>query len=254
VGAGHRHPLTLPGPSPVHALAPQVKVAATFLFVVAVAATPRQAVAPHLAHAALLAAVARLGRVPGGLVLRRLVVELPFLAFAVLLPFVATGPRVDVLGVAVSGPGLWAAWSVLTKGTLGLAATAVLVATTEPVDVLRGLERLKVPPLLVAVAAFLLRYAQVVGDELRRLQVARVSRGHDPRWLGQARAVAATVGVLFVRTYERGERVHLAMRSRGYDGAGALLVGAPAPVRQWATALVVPAVGAMAAALAVPLA
>ena len=49
--------------------------------------------------------------------------------------------------------------------------------------------------------------------------VARQSRGYDPRWLWQARAVASSAGTLFVRSFERGERVHLAMVSRGYAGA-----------------------------------
>jgi cobalt/nickel transport system permease protein len=50
------------------------------------------------------------------------------------------------------------------------------------------------------------------------MNVARVSRGDNPRWLWQARTVASTAGTLFIRTYERGERVHLAMLSRGYEG------------------------------------
>jgi cobalt/nickel transport system permease protein len=225
-------------------------VAAAVLFVLAVALTPRQAVGAHAAQAAVVLAVARLGRVPLALLARRLVVELPFVAFALALPFVAGGDRVQVLGVGVSEPGLWAAWSVLAKGTLGLAATSLLVATTAPVDVLRGLERLRVPALLVAIAAFLLRYVEVVSDELRRLQVARASRGQDPRWRAQVGAVARTAGALFVRTYERGERVHLAMRSRGYDGTRPLLVGAPAAPAEWARSLVAPAVAAAACALA----
>ena len=54
---------------------------------------------------------------------------------------------------------------------------------------------------------------------------ARLSRGHDPRFLWQVGATARGVGALFVRSYERGERVHLAMLSRGFDGAHALRRG-----------------------------
>ena len=50
------------------------------------------------------------------------------------------------------------------------------------------------------------------------MRIARESRGRDPRWRYQAIAVARTGGSLFVRTYERGERVHMAMLARGYDG------------------------------------
>ncbi len=245
VGAGHLHPLSVPGPSPLHALCPHTKVVATLLFVLAVVSTPREAVWAFAAHALVIAGLARVGGVPGRVMARRLVLELPFVAFAALLPFFAAGARIDVLGVAVSREGLWAAWGIIAKGTLGLAASLVLVATTPTVDLLRGLERLKVPPVFTAIASFMLRYVEVIAAELRRLQVARISRGHDPRWLGQAGAMASTVGALFVRTFERGERVHLAMVARGYTGALPFTTeSTAAALPEWTTVLLVPLVAA----------
>ena len=61
----------------------------------------------------------------------------------------------------------------------------------------------------------MLRYVDVIAGEARRMRMARVSRGHDPRFLWQVGATARGVGALFLRSYERGERVHLAMLSRG---------------------------------------
>ncbi len=72
---------------------------------------------------------------------------------------------------------------------------------------------------LIAIAGFALRYLQVVLDELRRMRLARTQRGDDPRWLWQARGTGRMVGALVVRTFERGERVHVAMLARGYDGS-----------------------------------
>ena len=65
--------------------------------------------------------------VPAGYLAKRMVVEVPFVLFAILMPFVSTGPRIDVLGVAVSEPGLLAAWGLLVKGTLGVMASLTLV-------------------------------------------------------------------------------------------------------------------------------
>jgi cobalt/nickel transport system permease protein len=151
-----------------------------------------------------------------------------------------------VLGVHVAVEGLWGAWNVLAKATLGLAATVLLVSTTTPGDLLRGLDRLRVPPVFTAIAGFMLRYVEVIGGELRRMRVARISRAHDPRWIWQARAVAATAGTLFVRSFERGERVHLAMVSRGFDGTLRRQPGPPARPAEWALALAVVAVAAAA--------
>jgi cobalt/nickel transport system permease protein len=56
--------------------------------------------------------------------------------------------------------------------------------------------------------------------------------------------VATSAGALFIRSYERGERVYVAMLSRGYDGALPDLRTAPAPRRDWLAALAVPATAA----------
>ena len=120
--------------------------------------------------------------------------------------------------MSLSVPGLWATWSIGMKATLGIAAATVLGSTTRPADIVEGLERLRCPRTVTVIAGFMVRYIDVVGDELRRLAVARVSRGDDPRWIGQVRATAMTVGTMFVRSYERGERVHQAMVARGFSG------------------------------------
>ena len=135
-----------------------------------------------------------------------------------LLPFVATGPQIEVLGVSVSEHGLEAGIALLIKGTLGVLASLTLAATTEPQDLLVGLERLRMPQQLVQIMAFMVRYLDVVTDEMHRMKVARESRGFSARNPRHWPVLARSAGALFIRSYERGERVHLAMLSRGYTG------------------------------------
>ena len=85
-------------------------------------------------------------------------------------------------------------------------------------EFLHGLDRLHVPRAFTAIASFMVRYMDVVADDVRRMRVARLSRGYERRWIWQARAIGQTAGALFIRSYERGERVYLAMLSRGYSG------------------------------------
>lgn len=218
MGAGHGHRLHYHGHSAIHRAPAHLKIAALVAFMVLVVATPRGWYPAFAAYLALLAVVVGISRVPPGYVLRRAVIEVPFLLFAVLLPFVATGPRTDVLGVSVSEHGLAAAWALLAKGTLGVLASLTLAATTEPADLLAGLERLRLPQQLVQIMAFMVRYLDVVTDELRRMRIARESRGFTARDPRQWPVLAKSAGALFIRSYERGERVHLAMLSRGYTG------------------------------------
>ena len=226
--SGHLGPegLYVAGDSPLHRTRPEFKVAATVAFILAVVATPREAFWAFGLHAALIGSVVAVSGLSPGLVARRMRIELPFLAFAVFLPVVGSAPRVDVVGVSLSEPGLWAAWNIVAKGTLGVAASILLAATTTVPDLLRGLERLRVPRVITAIAGFMVRYLEIVMGEAHRMHVARQSRGYDPRWIWQAKGFAASAGSLFVRTYERGERVYLAMVSRGYDGTMPDLAGA----------------------------
>jgi len=250
VGAGHSHPLYLNGTSVLHRARPQCKVAAGLLFVLAVVATPREAIWAYGLYGLLLVGLARLGRVPLPFLARRLVIELPFLLFALFLPLVGQGERVEVIGVPLAREGLWAAWNIVVKGTLGVAASVIVAATTPVPELLQGLERLRLPRAFTTIAGFMVRYADVIADEVRRMRIARISRGHDPRWIWQARAVAAAAGTLFIRSYERGERVYLAMVSRGYAGSMPVLHELAASRRQWLAAMAVPAAAALVAATA----
>lgn len=256
VSAGHVHGLYRPGRSPVHRLRPEVKVAATLAFVLAVVATPRAAFGVFAVDALLVVGVARLAGLPLPTLARRLLIEAPFVAFAVFLPLVGEAPRTDVAGVALSEPGLWAAWNILVKGTLGVAASVLLASTTTIAELLVGLDRLRVPRAFTAIAGFMVRYGDVLAGEARRMRVARLSRGHDPRWIWQARAVASSAGTLFVRSYERGERIHVAMLSRGFTGelpptSGAAATGDTGPTpAAWAAVAVVPSIAAAGALLA----
>lgn len=204
--------------SVVHRLAPEAKILAFLTFVLLVVAVPAAGWPVLCVDAVLLGIVAALARIPPVWLARRLAWETPMVVFALMLPFVATGPRVEVAGLALSRPGLEGGALLLARATLGLFAALLLVATTPATAVVDGLDRLRLPRRLVEILTFMVRYLDLVRGDLRRMEIARASRG-DPRagwrrWL----AGAATVGHLFVRSYERGERVELAMAARGYRG------------------------------------
>ncbi|WP_406286370.1 cobalt ECF transporter T component CbiQ [Embleya sp. NBC_00896] len=241
MSAGHGHRLYRPGDSPIHRLPPHCKLVALVGFVLAGVSTPREAYWAFGAYTVLLGVVAAIARVPAGFVLRRMLVETPFVGFALLLPFVADGPTVDVLGLTVSHDGLLGAWNILAKGTLGVIAGVLLAATTEMRALLIGLQKLRMPPLLVQIMSFMLRYGSVITAEMARMRIARESRGFVARDLRQAPAVAKSAGALFIRSYERGERVHLAMLSRGYTGTMPVILDARATGTQWLAAATLPA-------------
>ncbi|NUR97649.1 MAG: cobalt ECF transporter T component CbiQ [Kribbellaceae bacterium] len=235
--------------SPVHRIPAQVKLVALFVFVLAVVSTPAAVFWAFGLYAVMLVAAVVTAKVPAPVVSRRLAVETPFIVFALLLPFVATGPQFDLLGLQLSRSGVLGAWNVLAKGTLGVVAAILLSATTAPRDLLAGLERLRLPATLVAILSFMVRYLSVVSDDLHRMRIARESRGYTGGRFGHLKAVAGGVGSLFVRSFERGERVHLAMRSRGYTGRMPLLSAEGASSTHWIEGLAI-SLGAVVIAIA----
>jgi cobalt/nickel transport system permease protein len=218
VGSPHGHKLHFHGHSPIHRAPAHLKILALLAFVLVVVATPKDWFAAYAVHLAVVVAVVAISRVPPTYLLKRMVVEVPFVVFAVLLPFVAHGPQTEVLGVSVSESGLLSAWALLAKGTHGVLASLTLAATTEPQQLLLGLERLRLPNLLVQIMGFMVRYLDVVTTEMHRMRIARESRGFTARNPRHWPVLAKSAGALFIRSYERGERVHLAMLSRGYTG------------------------------------
>ena len=229
--------LHVEGTSLVHRLPAHAKLLGLLAFVLATVALPPTAPWGFPLSVALVLGVLASTGVPAGQVLRRMVVEVPFVVFALVLPFVATGPRVQVGPLSFSEPGLAGAALLLAKATIGVLAAIAFATTTDPRDLVRALQALRLPSTLVQILAFMVRYLGVVTDEMARMRVARESRGFQARTVSAWPAVATSAGALFLRSYERGERVHLAMLSRGYTGALPVTDPLRASARDWLVAL-----------------
>ena len=188
----------------------------------------------------LLVAAALASKIPLLLLFKRALIEIPFIFFAILMPFFGTGEKFEIAGIELYREGLLAGTSIVVKGTLGVLAAVILSTTTTAREILRGLERLKLPAVMVQIASFMLRYVNVISDEMERMKVARESRGFVATGIKHWKVLATSAAALFIRSYERGERVHLAMLSRGFDGNLPSLDNNKATQRQWVTALSLP--------------
>ena len=222
------------GTSLVHRLDPRLKMAATLAFVVVVTTTPPGNWVSFSLLAVLAIGAVLLARVPLAEGLKHSAVALPFAAMvAISLPFTQDG---DVLwawqpfGLAQGRPldftltitsaGLVLFGTVVLKAWLSIMASGLLVATTRFPDLLRALRSLHIPAILTSTISFMYRYLFVLVDEAMRLQTARASRsvgsGRSVMW--RARILGRMIGSLFIRSYERSERIYAAMLARGFDG------------------------------------
>lgn len=208
--------------SPLHDLDPRAKIVSMLVLVLAIVLTPPLRPLEFVALVALLLAGALIGRLPLGKVLGRASLVLPVAAtIALFAPIARHGGSLSPGGIAgaYSGGGWVAAWSILTKAWLSALAAVLLSATTPLPRLIRGFEALRVPDVLITLVTFLSRYVGVFRDQLRSLSVALDSRAPSLPRLRRWRLFGNLAGNLFVRAYDRGERIHGAMLSRGFTGA-----------------------------------
>jgi len=167
-------------------------------------------------------------RVPLRQYTKRILWVLPFAGTMLLLmPFVTPGNEAASLSlftmkVSVSQEGINKALMYSGRVLISVLALSFLTLTTGLNDLLSGLRRIGLPGVMVNLLAFTIRYFAVLGDEMQRMRVARKSRGFTAGtnlldWQ-TIRTLSELIGVLFIRSYERGDRVFSAMLSRGYTG------------------------------------
>jgi cobalt/nickel transport system permease protein len=205
--------------SPVHRLDPRAKLAGLAGVTLVGVSTPLHAWPAFAACALVLAAVAGVAGIGPRLVWSRVRVIVPLVVFAAaFVPFVRGGATVQAGPLSLSEAGLATFLLVSAKAAIGAVSAVLLGATTSFPEILHGLERLRAPRLLVVIAGFMYRYVFVIADETRRMRAALAARAYRPRHLGQVSALGRMVTALFLRSYERGERVYVAMLARGYAG------------------------------------
>ena len=205
--------------SPVHRLDPRTKIACTLLYcaIVVSVPTPRWGLL-GLCVPPLCGALA-VSRLPLGYLLKRCLMLSPLvLTVVIFFPLTGTGgARVAAIGpLEVRTDGLWMGAGIAARFLLTILAVLVLACTTPFAVLLRGLARFRVPRLFIMVLSFLYRYLFVLVDECDRMRRARDSR--CPRARGVAMAAPGMLAMLFIRTYDRSDRVYAAMLARGFDG------------------------------------
>lgn len=210
--------------SVIHRLDPRIKIVSALLFIIFVVFTPPDAWVTFPLYFLLILFVVYLSRVPYGYVFKRSLVPLPFvLLIVVFVPFLKQG-RITyafdfgLFKISLTYAGLMVVWNVFAKSYLSALVLICLSSTTKFSDLLKGLEKLKAPRIFVLIASFMYRYIFVLADEVMRMKQAYRSRSFKKGRARQAKAFGAIAGALFVRSYERAERVYLAMCSRGFDG------------------------------------
>jgi cobalt/nickel transport system permease protein len=222
------------GTSPIHQLDPRLKLLATLAFVLVVTTMPPGSWIAFALLAALAIAMLLVAQVPLVEGLKHSAIALPFAGMvAISLPFTQAGEvlwswqpfgfaqgALSSLTLTITDVGLVLFATVVIKAWLSVMVSGLMVATTPFPDLLQAMRSLHVPAVLTATISFMYRYLFVLVDEAMRLQTARAARsvgtGRTVWW--RARVLGGMIGSLFIRSYERSERIYAAMLARGFAG------------------------------------
>ncbi len=217
------------GNSLVHRLDPRVKLVLTLAFIVSVTAVPHGAWFSSLLLLLTASTIIAASRVPPWLLLKRSMVAIPFALVAVTLAFTSKGAPLLTFelasrSVSITDQGTIAFASILTKAWLAVLMATLLSMTTTFPELLFAMRALRLPRVIVSIISFMYRYIFIVADEALHSQRAREARSADPQGRGggsllwRAKVLGGMIGSLFLRSYERSERIYAAMLSRGFDG------------------------------------
>ncbi len=190
--------------SPLHILEPRTKLLAFTGLIVAVLSVPMDRSHLFFAYFFAVAILMGISQVPLAYIVGRTLVILPFIVLA---------------SLAVPWKGYAGVGALFVRAILCLMLLILLTNTTRFVELLRALRKFGCPQILVVNLGFLYRYFFVLTEEAMKMKQAR-----DCRRVGRApfgeelKTLSSMLGTLLIRSFERAERMHFAMLSRGYSG------------------------------------
>lgn len=216
--------------SRIHRLDPRVKVLVTVAFILSNAVLPDGSWPAFALAWLVLLIVNDQSKLGLGFTFKRSFVALPFALVAVSAIFSPLGEplaewNLGFITLMPTDVGVIRFGSILVRSWLSVQMAILLVATTPFPDLIHAFEHLRVPRVLTTIIAFLYRYLFVLTNEVFRLLRARearsaglpgVKRGGSLLW--RAKITGSMAGQLFLRSYERSDRIYNAMVARGYAG------------------------------------
>lgn len=208
----------------IHRLEPRIKIIVFFAFVFFTVLAPPGAFFVLKAYAAIIAVFMLFSRIPLLVFLKRSSAALPFiLGMSLFILFMKPGRplwgySLGTLRLSITYEGLAIFFSLVVKAYLCIFCMLLLILSTNFPHLLKALEKLKAPSIFIMIISFMYRYLFILQDELEHMRQAKESRTvGGSRWF-QVKVLANMLGVLFIRAYERAERVYSAMSSRGFNG------------------------------------
>jgi cobalt/nickel transport system permease protein len=201
--------------SRLHKLHPGAKLFGTAVFIAAVVSVDRFALGRLMPFVFYPVVLMALSNTPYRLVLKRLLVCLPFCAFAGASALFLERATVFMLGGMAVSAGTVVFLAILLRACLLVSAVLSLVAVTPFTALTAQLRRIHVPEAFVLLFEMIYRYIGLLSEEAAGIALAY--RLRSPRRKGiDLRHAGGFAGGLLLRSFDRADRIYAAMKLRGY--------------------------------------
>jgi cobalt/nickel transport system permease protein len=223
----------------VHQLDARVKILGMFAVIIALVAVPYSSsvLTIGILFLVFLAVLWALAGLPWQVYAKRLIMVLPFGFFLIFFQIFFTNRYYPVFhvtatlpfGVHIYAESVEFATILLVKFVVCVSAIILLSSTTKLHDMLEGAGRMGLPPEFTLTFGMMIRYLFVFGYIFRKINESLVTRCFDPfdpslPYRYRVKQIGYTVGTIFIRSYEQGERVYTSMLCRGYGRHSCLYV------------------------------
>ena len=234
----------------IHRLDARVKIISAFALIIAMVAVPYSSVVFVVGGCFFLffAFLWALSRLPVLVYLKRLLLILPFGICIIIFQIFFTNRYyttfhviIDLpFGIHVYAESVEFAAILLVKFIVCISAIILLSSTTKLQDMLEGAGRMGLPAEFALTLGMMIRYLFVFGYIYRKVNESLATRCFDPfnpalSYRYRIKQVGYTIGTIFIRSYEQGERVYTSMLCRGYGRASHIfLTKKPLRTSEWA--------------------
>lgn len=191
--------------TPLHKFNAKTKTIFLVTILLLIIFSPIRYFALFLLYGLVVAALIYLSKVPLRLIFKRVAEIVPFII-------------IISISALFKKQGYILFFNCMVKAILAIVLILVASSTTKFSHLLETLKQFKVPNIFINLLSFMYRYSFLLEDEFLRTSRAYQSRDiNNKNNFRKVKILSNILGTLFIRTYERAERVYLAMCSRGYD-------------------------------------
>lgn len=203
--------------SAIHRLDARAKVIVTLIFILCVVSYSRYELTALFPFFVFPIIMISLSGLPALFILKKIILLCPFvIAVGIFNPVFDRETFLHIGFIEISGG--WISFiSILTRSVLTVGAAFILLGVTGFTAVCQALESLGMPQVFAVQLSFLYRYIFVLTEESARTSRARELRSFGKKGQGIS-SFSSMVGHLLLRTWQRAERIHMAMLARGFTG------------------------------------